>query len=225
MAATYEGETRAVESPPAAQGVDFVIQQSSNCSPQPSDQAVDREIIDEDGDVLVQSGSKELLVSSKILALASPVFKAMFNSKFLEGSTIRNTQCPLQLPLPEDDPDALAVLFHILHFSSKRKFLTLEVDLQLELVKLSDKYDCTTSISGESGRWLRFLSENNQEPSSLWKSSTVAFLMGHAVEFANFTARLALILTAAELDDAIPTSTLPDSLKGLSCPLEAFHGV
>ena len=215
MEAADNGSIYVEDTPLEAQEAELVIRHS-NRSCEPPNQVIDREIIDDDGDVLVQTGSKELLVSSKILALASPVFKAMFNSKFLEGSTIRSTQNPLELPLPDDDPDALAVLFHTLHFSSKQKFLRLGADLQLHVAQLSDKYDCTASISGESGRWLRSLSEGDHDTSILWTSSTIAFLMGHMDEFSNFTAKLALKLTAAELDHTAPNSALPETFKGMS---------
>jgi len=215
METTNDGNIYAVGSPPETQEAELVIRHSDR-SYQPLDQVIDREIIDEDGDILVQTSSKELLVSSKILALASPVFKAMFNSKFLEGSTIRSVQNPLELPLPDDDPDALAVLFHTLHFSSKRKFLKLGADLQLDVAQLSDKYDCTTSMYGESGRWLRSLSEGDHESSILWKSSNIAFLMGHIDEFSTLTTKLILNLTPAELNHTTPNSALPETFKGMS---------
>jgi len=179
---------------------------------------IDREIINESGNILIQTSSKELLILSKILALASPVFKAMLNLKFLEGITIRSVHNPLELPLPDDDPDALAVLFYTLHFSSQRKFPKLGADLQLDVTYLSDKYDCITSIYGESGRWLRSLSESESDHESpmLWKLSTIAFLIGHVDEFSNLTTKLVLNLTAAELNRTTPNSALPETLKGMS---------
>ena len=44
-----------------------------------------REVIDEEGDVLLRSGVREFLVSSKVLALASSYFDTMFRSEFSEG--------------------------------------------------------------------------------------------------------------------------------------------
>ncbi|KAI9867585.1 MAG: hypothetical protein M1813_008384 [Trichoglossum hirsutum] len=197
-----------VESPLVAQEAEPV--------PQHSDSTIDRKVIDEDGDILVQIGSKEMLVSSKILILASPVFKAMLKSNFLEGNTARSTQHPLKLPLPDDDPDALTVLFQILHFSPKRKRLEPDVDLQLELAQLADKYDCVISIHAESEQWLHALNEVDHESSILWKLSTIAFLMGHTEKFANFTAKLALTLSAAQLDGTTLVPSLPISIKGWS---------
>ena len=215
METTNDGNIHDEDPPLEAQEVQIIIQHSdSSCLP--LNQVIDREVIDEDGDVLIQSSAKEFLVSSKILGLASPVFKAMFNSNFLEGSTFRSVQNPLKLPLPYDDPDALAVLFHTLHFSPKLRSLKLGVDLQLDVAHLSDKYVCTNSIHGESERWLRSVSESDHNTSALWKLSTIAFLMGHIDEFSNLTAKLVWKISAAELDQTTLSSALPDVLKGMS---------
>jgi BTB/POZ domain len=213
-------EDSAMESAPAAQETEPVIDKFSKCSMQTSDRAVaDRDVIDEDGDVLIQSGSKELLVSSKILSLASPVFKAMFNSRFREGSTARSAQNPLKLPLAEDDLEALAVLFHTLHFSTKWKSRKLGLDLQLEIAQLCDKYHCTTSIDVLSEKWLRSVTGIDHDALSLLKASTIAFLMGNAEQFASFTGKLALTLTADDVDGPmLVTSYLPETLIGSSCP-------
>ena len=222
METTNDETTHAGDSPPEIQEAELVILHSNrSCEPpeklsEPPDQATNREIIDDDGDVLVQTNSKELILSSKILALASPVFKAMFSPKFREGSTARSAQNPLQLPLPDDNPDALTVLFHTLHFSSKRTFSSLGADLQLQIAQLADKYQCIASISGESGRWLRSLSEGGYESSVLWTLSTIAFLMGHKDEFSKFTVKLVLGLTAMELDLSEPNAALPETIKGMS---------
>ena len=109
-----------------------------------SDSRIARQIIDQDGDVLVITGRKELLIASKILATASSVFRAMFTLRinFLEGRTTRSPQCPYELPLPDDDPDTLESLFNILHFSNKHEVKP-EADLVLNVLEVADKYDCT----------------------------------------------------------------------------------
>jgi hypothetical protein len=45
-------------------------------------------VIDPAGDIILRTGEKSLLVSSKILAVASPVFKAMFGPHFKEGEAL-----------------------------------------------------------------------------------------------------------------------------------------
>ena len=217
MATTTDSNIHAEDPLLDAQEAEQVIQHSDSlCEYQPSDEVIDREVIDKNGDVLIQTSAKEFLVSSKILAVASPVFEAMFKSNFLEGSTIRNVQHPLELPLPDDDPDALAVLLHTSHFSSKYKLSKLKADLQLDIAQLCDKYDCKMSVYGESGRWLRSLNERDDESSVLWTLSTVAFLMGHVDEFSNLTTRLMLKSSAGELERFALHSALPESIKRMS---------
>ncbi|KAK6376222.1 hypothetical protein LTS17_007473 [Exophiala oligosperma] len=54
-------------------------------------------------------------VSSKILILSSPVFKAMLTGPFREGQLILSNDDPPILDLPEDDPQAMELMFRILH--------------------------------------------------------------------------------------------------------------
>ena len=187
-----------------------------NLSSEPPDQVIDREIIDDDGDVLLQTDSKQFLVSSKLLEIASPAFSAMFNSRSLKLTTPRSKQNPHKVVLPDKDPDAWAVVLHTLHFSSKRTFLNPGADLQLRVARISDQYQCKISISGKSGRWLRSLSGNDYGTRMLWRSSIIAFLKDHMEEFSNFTAQLALESTAAELDHVTPNTALSETLKGMS---------
>ena len=48
-------------------------------------------------------------VSSKHLAMAIPVFKALLSHGFSEGEALR-TQGTAKIPLPDDDPAAMAIL-------------------------------------------------------------------------------------------------------------------
>jgi BTB/POZ domain len=213
-------EDSAMDSPPAPQETEAVIDKLSKGSMQSLDQAVaDRDIIYEDGDVLIIFGSRELLVSSKALSIASPVFKTMFNSRFIEGTMVRSVQNPLKLPLPEDDPDAVAALVESLHFSAKRKFLG--YDVELEVVQLCDKYDCTTSLYGLSGPW-NCVPDEGKRSAYLWQRATIAFSMGNPEAFASSTVKLALKLTRAEIEAATLPTMLPASLKDSFYRLQLF---
>jgi len=44
--------------------------------------------LDHSGDIILKVGDKSLLVSSKILTIASPVFRAMFGPHFQEGEAL-----------------------------------------------------------------------------------------------------------------------------------------
>ena len=45
-------------------------------------------VIDPAGDIILRTGEKSILVSSKILTVASPVFQAMFGPHFKEGEAL-----------------------------------------------------------------------------------------------------------------------------------------
>ncbi len=45
-------------------------------------------VIHPPGDVILEAGEKSLLISSKILSVASPVFRAMFGPYFQEGDAL-----------------------------------------------------------------------------------------------------------------------------------------
>lgn len=57
-----------------------------------------------------------MLVSSRHLMLASPVFKAMLqHSNFKEGEELHSTG-KVSIPLPDDDPDAFKILLDIIQY-------------------------------------------------------------------------------------------------------------
>ena len=174
------------------------------------------EVVDQDGDVLVQTGNRDILVSSKILGLASPVFSAMLNSVFKEGQVSRSSQHPLNLPLPDDDPDALAGLFRAWHFSAQRDQLFPSIDTQLEMAVLADKYDCAISIQITGKYWLLTARDEIHNAATLWKLATVAFLLNLADGFSNFTATLIKSLSAQDLKMLKLHETLPYTLRGSS---------
>lgn len=68
----------------------------------------------------IETSTLHLIVSSKVLPVASPVFKAMFMGPFMEGIELsqRNSQSsgsPYPLDLSEDDPEAMLILCGTLH--------------------------------------------------------------------------------------------------------------
>ena len=173
--------------------------------------------IDEEGDILVACGSKELRVSSKILTLRSPVFKAMLKPGFREGNTARSQEHPLPLSLPDDNENALLVLFQVLHFGSARGSHP-DIDLQLEITLLCHKYDCTTSIKNESRLWL-FPKKNShreiEDPDPLWKMVCITFLLDLDEEFQITATKLITKLSRADIDSLEMTHTLFQRLKGM----------
>ncbi|OHE92687.1 hypothetical protein CORC01_12021 [Colletotrichum orchidophilum] len=103
-----------------------------------------------------QLQNKEVRVSSKVLMLNSPVFKAMLGGKFKEGTELaKNTglSLPYSLDLPDDDAGAMFILSQILHnaFVAERpKPIGLA-----RLAFVSDKYECTSALKYCGMVWIR----------------------------------------------------------------------
>lgn len=93
-------------------------------------------------DTDMPKGKKEIhmLVSSKHLMLASPVFKAMLqHSNFKEGDTLRSSG-QVKVPLPDDDPAALKILLDIVHGRVRQVPRQVGLKTMTELSILIDKY-------------------------------------------------------------------------------------
>lgn len=136
-----------------------------------------RVVIDPDGDLLLQfhqeplqentsnentkkrkkSKTLELVVSSKVLSLASPMFKAMLDGRFKEGIELaenKPSSQPYTLTL-SDDGEAATILASILHFNlpglpEKPSPACLE-----KLAFLCDKYQCVNAMKYCGRLWLR----------------------------------------------------------------------
>jgi hypothetical protein len=122
--------------------------------------------IDRYGDVVLELTSKDskdcngseisgadLLVSSKVLTLASPVFSAMLSPRFREGQrTTSGTLDPI--PLPEDDIAAMTILCYIFHFNYSAVPAKPDLELFKNLALMCDKYDCVAPLGFISEQWL-----------------------------------------------------------------------
>ena len=100
--------------------------------------------IDPAGDVIFSfpqndvENEPRLLVSSKVLSLASPVFAALFRPHFREGTELLTSDAPIVMPLKDDAFDTFTILCRALHHPQ----LEIEMDIGLlcRLAEVSDKY-------------------------------------------------------------------------------------
>lgn len=100
-----------------------------------------------------------LVVSSKVLCLASPVFKVMLTGNFREAREFRNATKQGQseryvIELPEDDATATTTLMNLLHlnFGDVREDVTAS---QMEqLAYLCDKYQCAHVLKYCGKAWI-----------------------------------------------------------------------
>ncbi|MCJ1382309.1 hypothetical protein MMC17_005422 [Xylographa soralifera] len=115
--------------------------------------------IDPKGDVVLElncsDATTRLLVSSKILAMVSPVFAAMFNSQFKEG--LHNTKPGLYpaVPLPEDDAIAFEVICNVVHYRHKHVPLDPPLKQLVNIAIIADKYEIREPLYAYSVLWLR----------------------------------------------------------------------
>lgn len=99
--------------------------------------------IDEDGDLILVVGDSQtrLKIDSYMLKKASKVFKAMFQpNAFAEGQHLSSDRTIKELPLPEDDPQAMRLLCHIMHQNSTEVPDNIDDDLLLSAARHIDKY-------------------------------------------------------------------------------------
>ena len=148
-------------------------------------------LIDPDGDVFLEftnsDGSKsQLLVSSKVLTLASPVFRIMFNSQFKESMSNRSTFQKQSIPLPDDDLEAFTVLCNILHHRNFEVPKELTIDSLENLGVICDKYDCTRVLEIWSTIWLKPWIASHRSV-NLNKLLLIAFLLNNPYAFSRFS--------------------------------------
>lgn len=129
-------------------------------SPSPSPVRAGSPDMEQQAPVEEQAVARELRVSSKVLCIASPVFKAMLDGRFSEGAALAEAKAspeslPCRLPLPEDDADALTLLCRVLHHATDDIPARPGPDELEELAVVCDKYQCTPTLRYCGAVWLR----------------------------------------------------------------------
>ncbi|GIZ37364.1 hypothetical protein CKM354_000081400 [Cercospora kikuchii] len=81
----------------------------------------DTDVLAADGDVILILGAtkQRIRVCSLTLSRASAVFAALFGPHFREGQQSRSSRAPVDVALPDDDPDDVAFVCRVLHFRSR----------------------------------------------------------------------------------------------------------
>ncbi|KAF2150420.1 hypothetical protein K461DRAFT_322864 [Myriangium duriaei CBS 260.36] len=106
------------------------------------------------GDVLLrteQGPTDRFLVSSVLLAHASPVFKAMFHGDFAEGQGL--SEALPELITLADPPQALETLLRMIHHRPPTVHWNPGPEEILALINICDKYDCVSVIGWFRQTW------------------------------------------------------------------------
>jgi len=188
--------------------------------------------IDRHGDVTLQltknlnassneGGKRSILVSSKVLSLASPVFVAMLSPQFREGQrSASGTLDPI--PLPDDDAEAMTLLCHIFHFNYAALPEKPTLELFKNLALLCDKYDCVTPLRFVSEQWLQIWQREAMAEKHFETLLFISYIFDRATPFSAFSTKiikqfagnlkkLEILGGFDELPEELP-STFPDPL-------------
>ncbi|MCJ1361914.1 hypothetical protein MMC16_001015 [Acarospora aff. strigata] len=168
-----------------------------------------------DGDITLVAGCYRLLVSSKVLTLASPVFRAMLEpGRFREGQTQRNSDNPFTVRLSDDNPESLILLCNLLHY--KTIHTPSDIGLLSSFAVICDKYGCTPAMSSHAAFWRCAFDYSSSDMSALLQLLWVAYAFSNKPDFGKLSSKLAAALTTAEVESLQLPDGLPDSIKG-SC--------
>ncbi len=180
-------------------------------------------IADPNGDVKFIIGdpnsAKTLRVSSKVLSLASPVFAALFSLKSSEGVALRNSTNVSEISLPDDDPEAMQLVCHILHHGHD---ITRKVSVALleKVATLCDKHDTVTPLSAWSEVWLHAWKSILTEEDDWMKMMHISYVFGNSGAFFLSTTELffscPMISPSPPAEDVYGLSKISDRLLGES---------
>ncbi|KAK4956289.1 hypothetical protein LTR10_005811 [Elasticomyces elasticus] len=111
------------------------------------------------GDVLLLCGEKVgngkvvgLRVSSHIMSLASPVFKALLAPQFKEGAMLA-AKATVDIPMPDDNAADMHLMCDIFHMRHDKVPRSLAVNRIICSTELCDKYDCAIAMQPTFEAW------------------------------------------------------------------------
>ena len=105
--------------------------------------------IDPSGDILIYLQEDMILrISSKVLAIASKVFSAMFQKGFQVGNILAETGSGI-VELPDDDPKAIHALCLLLHHHHPLSIpYVVDAEFLHRMAIVVDKYACADAVYG-----------------------------------------------------------------------------
>lgn len=168
--------------------------------------------ITSDGDLILVVGEQKarLRVHSQCLSCASKVFAAMFGPNWSEGNSL-SKEFPKEIPLIEDDADAMYSICCVVHHRNDIMPETLSPQEILQVAIAADKYDLHNALIYARAQWLQ--SRDPTDPIELAYLMAAAFLFEDMHMFIGHS--LALILDYKGsyiklLGDPILCRILPD---------------
>jgi hypothetical protein len=112
-----------------------------------------------------------MLVSSKHMILASPVFKAMLQTNIFKEGQKLGANGKVEVPLPEDDPAAFEVVLNAIHGRNKLVPRILSLKLLASISLVVDKYQIAEAVEPFSDSWINALNGDLPQVYMLWTES------------------------------------------------------
>ncbi|PMD25408.1 hypothetical protein NA56DRAFT_565466 [Hyaloscypha hepaticicola] len=157
-----------------------------------------------------------MLVSSRHMMLASPVFRAMLDGNFKEGCDLTSNG-KVQVPLPDDDPEAFAIVLDIIHGHNRRVPREVELELLTEISILVDKYQIYEAVEFFAESWIEGL--NFSLPRDYWREKkdvhtwiAISWVFDHSSEFKSMTKLTGRATCAGLVDDVDDRLPFPTSI-------------
>ncbi|KAF8853680.1 hypothetical protein BDZ45DRAFT_761066 [Acephala macrosclerotiorum] len=172
--------------------------------------------ISPDGDLVLVVGpwNVRLRIQSQCLRCASEVFGAMFSPNWSEDQGL-SKEYPQEVPLVEDDADALRTICCVIHHRNDdmSQFLTPKEILQIAIEV--DKYDLKIALKYASVQWLK--PRDNADRVDKGYLLAAAFIFGDIDTFVAHTLALILHYKGSYLE------FLDDEITSQVVPLKTFY--
>ena len=124
----------------------------------------DLTVIDPDGVVIITVGKPGFQVSSKVLSLAPPVFKALFGPKFAEGQFVIDNARLIELQ--DDDPETLDIMCRLFHHEPAPPS-PIGIERLEKMAIIADKFDCVRAMHYWAKLEIMAVRQNTKEPCRL----------------------------------------------------------
>ncbi|KAF8865162.1 hypothetical protein BDZ45DRAFT_791064 [Acephala macrosclerotiorum] len=131
------------------------------------------------GDKALAKNEVRMLVSSKHLRLASPVFHAMFHPQhFQEGKLLgeKSETEPVEVEFPDDEPKTFELSMSIIHGLARRVPWEISFDTLTNLTILADKYQMVEVITPYVQIWLTKRQTNPMRAKNFTKKTLLPWL-------------------------------------------------
>jgi hypothetical protein len=154
-------------------------------------------------------------VSSKHLTLVSPIFKSLLKGGYKESQSL-SSRGTAEIPLPDDDCQALEILLNIIHGRLKHVPRTLSLDELTQITVLVDKYQLQEVTEMFSQAWIDLLKKRTpiECTNELLPWICIAWVFKEADHFAK-TTKIALLESEGHLSQTLEiTLPIPSRILG-----------